>query len=94
MSPAFAAHVHLLVGAADASSSDSQPASPSHAAPVPASAANDSAAAEPDAVQREDWMTKSFPKAADPAALTGAKAAQLKVDRTCIHMYVDANTSY
>ena len=84
---------HCSVIDADASSSDSQPASPSRARAVPApeSAALDSAAAPAaDAVQREDWMTKSFPKAADPAALTAAKAAQLKVRSTCTHLLMPA----
>ena len=63
------------------SSSGSDEPSPSHAVPASAAAAVDSPAAEPaaDKVQREDWMTKSFPKMADLVALPEDEAAKQQV---------------
>lgn len=77
------------------SGSDSEPASPSHdpiweSAAAEAGAAAARAAASPSApavaagpaVEREDWMTKSFPKAAantDAVPLPGAKPVDKKV---------------
>lgn len=77
------------------SGSDSEPASPSHdshlgsaaaeagaaAAQAASSPSAPAAAAEP-AMEREDWMTKSFPKAAasaDAVPLPGAKPVDKKV---------------
>ena len=70
------------------SGSDSEAASPSHAPAAATEAAASAAASSPaDAaaasnVQREDWMTKSFPKAAanaDAVPLPGAKPVEKKV---------------
>lgn len=74
----------LLLVVAEHSSSGSEPASPAHAPAAATAVADDSAAAEPAAakVEREDWMTKSFPKAADPAATSAGEAAKVKVTVT------------
>lgn len=77
------------------SGSDSEPASPSHdlnlesaateagaAAAQAASSPSAPAAAAGPAVEREDWMTKSFPKAAasaDAVPLPGAKPVDKQV---------------
>jgi len=77
------------------SGSDSEPASPSHdpnlesaaaeagaAAAHAASSPSAPAAAAGPAMEREDWMTKSFPKAAasaDAVTLPGAKPVDKKV---------------
>jgi hypothetical protein len=77
------------------SGSDSEPASPSYdpnlesaatgagaAAALAASLPSAPAAAAEPAMEREDWMTKSFPKAAasaDAVPLPGAKPVEKKV---------------
>lgn len=79
------AHAQQQLYCAD-SGSDSEPVSPSHdpnlesaateAAAAAASLSSAPAAAAGPAVEREDWMTKSFPKAAasvDAVPLPGAK---------------------
>ncbi|DBA82401.1 TPA: hypothetical protein ACH3X2_14270 [Trebouxia sp. C0005] len=85
-----------LPGGKSDSGSDSEPASPSHdpiweSAAAEAGAAAARAAASPSApavaagpaVEREDWMTKSFPKAAantDAVPLPGAKPVDKKAE--------------
>ncbi len=87
-------NVNVQLYCAD-SGSDSEPASPSHdpnlesaateagaAAAQAASSPSAAAAAPAPAVEREDWMTKSFPKAAasaDAVPLPGAKPVEQKV---------------
>lgn len=84
------------------SGSDNEPASPSHepetasvaveggaAAAQGAEAPAAPAAAAASTVEREDWMTKSFPKAAanaDHVPLPGAKPVEKKVE--CTHSSV------